>query len=220
MASADLKRIRLSYLQSPKCALLRDKPFRRSFLEVFVVERGKSRVGDADFLADDVRPQLERLTKYRGIRGLRMKLHWRENPQYRFPAEHIATIVRETINLVLSVPCSARIFPFRNFGPNIRIWSRLTATRSRRWARRRAAPSSTIRRPGFTGFDAGNGQAFSKRAAQPVLYGLSSLPQGHAGATDRLFAAAGRRSGTDYSVVGLRHASQPHGAIVHLRRRR
>jgi predicted TIM-barrel fold metal-dependent hydrolase len=43
-------------------------------------------VGYADFLADDVRPQLERLTKYRGMRGLRMKLHWRENPQYRFPA--------------------------------------------------------------------------------------------------------------------------------------
>jgi predicted TIM-barrel fold metal-dependent hydrolase len=41
-------------------------------------------VGYADFLADDVRPQLDRLTKYRGMRGLRMQLHWHENPQYRF----------------------------------------------------------------------------------------------------------------------------------------
>ena len=41
-------------------------------------------VGYADFLANDVRPQLDRLTKYRGMRGLRMQLQWHENPQYRF----------------------------------------------------------------------------------------------------------------------------------------
>jgi len=43
-------------------------------------------VGYADFLAEDVRPQLDRLTKYRGMRGLRMQLQWHENPQYRFAA--------------------------------------------------------------------------------------------------------------------------------------
>ena len=43
-------------------------------------------VGYADFLAKDVRPQLDRLAKYRGVRGLRMQLHWHENPQYRFAA--------------------------------------------------------------------------------------------------------------------------------------
>jgi predicted TIM-barrel fold metal-dependent hydrolase len=47
----------------------------------------QSIVGYADFLADDVRPQLDRLTKYKGMRGLRMQLHWHENPQYRFAAE-------------------------------------------------------------------------------------------------------------------------------------
>jgi predicted TIM-barrel fold metal-dependent hydrolase len=44
-------------------------------------------VGYADFLAEDVRPQLDRLTKYPGMRGLRMQLQWHENPQYRFAAE-------------------------------------------------------------------------------------------------------------------------------------
>ena len=34
-----------------------------------------------------MRPQLDRLTKYRGMRGLRMQLHWHENPQYRFAAK-------------------------------------------------------------------------------------------------------------------------------------
>ncbi len=43
-------------------------------------------VGYADFLTADVRPQLDRLTKYRGMRGLRMQLQWHENPQYRFAA--------------------------------------------------------------------------------------------------------------------------------------
>ncbi len=41
-------------------------------------------VGYADFLADDVRPQLDRLTKYSGMRGLRMQLQWHQNPQFRF----------------------------------------------------------------------------------------------------------------------------------------
>jgi predicted TIM-barrel fold metal-dependent hydrolase len=41
-------------------------------------------VGYADFLVDDVRPQLDRLVKYRGMRGLRMQLHWHTNPQYSF----------------------------------------------------------------------------------------------------------------------------------------
>jgi predicted TIM-barrel fold metal-dependent hydrolase len=44
-------------------------------------------VGYADFLAGDVRPQLDRLVKYRGMRGLRMQLHWHANPQYRFAAQ-------------------------------------------------------------------------------------------------------------------------------------
>lgn len=41
-------------------------------------------VGYADFLASDVRPQLDQLTKYPGMRGLRMQLQWHKNPQYQF----------------------------------------------------------------------------------------------------------------------------------------
>lgn len=41
-------------------------------------------VGYADFLADDVRPQLERLSNYPLMRGVRMQLHWHANPMYRF----------------------------------------------------------------------------------------------------------------------------------------
>ncbi len=44
-------------------------------------------VGYADFLTHDVRPQLDRLSRYRGMRGLRMQLHWHENRQYRFAAQ-------------------------------------------------------------------------------------------------------------------------------------
>ena len=43
-------------------------------------------VGYADFLAGDARRQLDRLTRYPGMRGLRMQLHWHDNPQYRFAA--------------------------------------------------------------------------------------------------------------------------------------
>jgi predicted TIM-barrel fold metal-dependent hydrolase len=41
-------------------------------------------VAYADFGADDVRPQLDRLSRYPLVRGARMQLHWHENPQYRF----------------------------------------------------------------------------------------------------------------------------------------
>ena len=62
--------------------------------EVAYVERAATEtgyphaiVGYADFLSSDVRPQLDRLTKYPSMRGLRMQLHWHENPQYRFAAK-------------------------------------------------------------------------------------------------------------------------------------
>jgi predicted TIM-barrel fold metal-dependent hydrolase len=43
-------------------------------------------VAYADFGVDDVRPQLDRLKRYRLVRGARMQLHWHENPLYRFAA--------------------------------------------------------------------------------------------------------------------------------------
>ena len=41
-------------------------------------------VGYADLLAEDVRPQLDRLSRYPRLRGVRMQLHWHENEMYRF----------------------------------------------------------------------------------------------------------------------------------------
>jgi predicted TIM-barrel fold metal-dependent hydrolase len=41
-------------------------------------------VAYADFSVDDVRPQLDCLARYPLVRGVRMQLHWHENPLYRF----------------------------------------------------------------------------------------------------------------------------------------
>ncbi|MAY61651.1 MAG: amidohydrolase [Rhizobiales bacterium] len=41
-------------------------------------------VGYADVSVEDVRPQLDRLKKYSLLRGVRMQLHWHDNPDYRF----------------------------------------------------------------------------------------------------------------------------------------
>jgi predicted TIM-barrel fold metal-dependent hydrolase len=43
-------------------------------------------VGYADFTADHVRPQLERLKGFALMRGLRQQLHWHENEPHRFAA--------------------------------------------------------------------------------------------------------------------------------------
>ncbi len=44
-------------------------------------------VGYADLMAEDARPQLDRLRRYALLRGIRMQLHWHDNPQYRFAAK-------------------------------------------------------------------------------------------------------------------------------------
>jgi predicted TIM-barrel fold metal-dependent hydrolase len=43
-------------------------------------------VAYADLTVDDVRPQLDRLKRYSLLRGVRMQLHWHDNPLYRFAA--------------------------------------------------------------------------------------------------------------------------------------
>jgi len=43
-------------------------------------------VGYVDLMAGDVRPALDRLAQYPLLRGVRMQLHWHQNPQYRFAA--------------------------------------------------------------------------------------------------------------------------------------
>jgi predicted TIM-barrel fold metal-dependent hydrolase len=43
-------------------------------------------VAYADLTVLDVRPQLDRLAQYRLVRGVRMQLHWHDNPLYRFAA--------------------------------------------------------------------------------------------------------------------------------------
>jgi predicted TIM-barrel fold metal-dependent hydrolase len=44
-------------------------------------------VAYADMLAEDIRPQLDALAKEPTVRGVRMQLHWHENPLYRFAKE-------------------------------------------------------------------------------------------------------------------------------------
>ncbi|MFI0844882.1 amidohydrolase family protein [Mesorhizobium sp. IMUNJ 23232] len=41
-------------------------------------------VGYTDFTVDDIRPQIDWLTKYPLLRGVRMQLHWHETPAFRF----------------------------------------------------------------------------------------------------------------------------------------
>ena len=43
-------------------------------------------VAYADLAVDDARPQFDRLARYPLVRGIRMQLHWHDNPMYRFAA--------------------------------------------------------------------------------------------------------------------------------------
>jgi len=46
-------------------------------------------VAYADLMAEDAKPELARLARIPLVRGIRMQLHWHDNPQYRF-ASHAA----------------------------------------------------------------------------------------------------------------------------------
>jgi predicted TIM-barrel fold metal-dependent hydrolase len=52
-------------------------------------------VAYADMLAEDVGPQLEALATEPSVRGVRMQLHWHENPLYRFARD--AELCRNTV---------------------------------------------------------------------------------------------------------------------------
>ena len=41
-------------------------------------------IAHADLMAEDVRPELARMARIPRVRGIRMQLHWHDNPQYRF----------------------------------------------------------------------------------------------------------------------------------------
>jgi predicted TIM-barrel fold metal-dependent hydrolase len=45
-------------------------------------------VAYADLMAEDVRPELDRLARVPLVRGIRMQLHWHDNPDYRFARRH------------------------------------------------------------------------------------------------------------------------------------
>jgi predicted TIM-barrel fold metal-dependent hydrolase len=69
-------------------------PVDRSLDEVAFVAAASKRSGFpiaivayADMLAADARPQLDALAKEPTLRGVRMQLHWHENPLYRFAKE-------------------------------------------------------------------------------------------------------------------------------------
>jgi len=53
-------------------------------------------VGYADMTVPDVRPQLDILTKYPLLRGVRMQLHWHEEPAFRF-ASNAEQVIDPTV---------------------------------------------------------------------------------------------------------------------------
>jgi predicted TIM-barrel fold metal-dependent hydrolase len=66
-------------------------PVYRSIAEAAFVAEASDRSGFpiaivayADMLAEDARPQLDALAANPRVRGVRMQLHWHENPLYRF----------------------------------------------------------------------------------------------------------------------------------------
>jgi predicted TIM-barrel fold metal-dependent hydrolase len=64
-------------------------------------------VAYADMLADDARPQFERLARNERVRGIRMQLHWHENPLYCFASRP---------DLARDEPLQANVARLREYG--------------------------------------------------------------------------------------------------------
>jgi predicted TIM-barrel fold metal-dependent hydrolase len=84
-------------------------------------------VGYADMLADDARPALDRLARHPLMRGVRMQIHWHENPQYRFaktPDLADDTTFRRNI---AALPDYGFTFDLQVFAPQMEGAARLAA---------------------------------------------------------------------------------------------
>jgi predicted TIM-barrel fold metal-dependent hydrolase len=84
-------------------------------------------VGYADVTVDDVRPQLDRLTRYPLMRGVRMQLHWHENGTYRFAARPDLAIDPNVQRNVAHLADYGWSFDLQVFAPQMANAARLAA---------------------------------------------------------------------------------------------
>ena len=94
-------------------------------------------VAYADLAVKDARPQFERLARYPLVRGVRMQLHWHENPMYRFAAR---ADLRDDEDLRRNVAALADYrLDFRSAG--------VRSADGKRGEARRGCPESDLRSP-------------------------------------------------------------------------
>jgi predicted TIM-barrel fold metal-dependent hydrolase len=84
-------------------------------------------VGYADVTVDDVRPQLDRLAKYKLMRGVRMQLHWHENTTYRFAARPDLATDRQVQRNITQLANYGWSFDLQAFAPQMAGAAQLAA---------------------------------------------------------------------------------------------
>jgi predicted TIM-barrel fold metal-dependent hydrolase len=88
-------------------------------------------VAYADLMSDDVRPTLDRLAEIPLVRGVRMQLHWHDNPQYRF-APHADVADDPVFRRNLAALADYRMsFDLQVFAPQMEGAARLAADHPR-----------------------------------------------------------------------------------------
>jgi predicted TIM-barrel fold metal-dependent hydrolase len=84
-------------------------------------------VGYADVTVDDVRPQLDRLTKYPLMRGVRMQLHWHENETYRFASRPDLVVDPKVQHNIAQLSDYGWTFDLQVFAPQMADAAKLAA---------------------------------------------------------------------------------------------
>lgn len=84
-------------------------------------------VGYADVSVDDVRPQLDRLTKYPLMRGVRMQLHWHENTTFRYASRPDLAADEKVQRNVAALADYGWSFDLQVFAPQMADAARLAA---------------------------------------------------------------------------------------------
>lgn len=82
-------------------------------------------VGYADLSVADARPQFDRLARYPLMRGVRMQLHWHENPQYRFAARPDLATAPVVQRNVRTLGQYGWVFDLQVFAPQMEAAARL-----------------------------------------------------------------------------------------------
>ena len=160
-------------------------------------------VGFADFMSDDVRPQLDLLCEYPLLRGIRQQIHWHENEAYQF-APHADVAADDTFRR--NIACLGDYglsFDLQVFARQMQGAAELAAEEAKRSAAIAAAEQELAAQDAAAAAAAGDGDAQQAPESEEPAAAPEDEVSGADDGSDQDAAAAAPESGNDEGTAAV-----------------